>query len=47
MNTVGTSVPVRREGPALWRKVGVGGLLFFTVKGLAWLALPLLYGYLY
>lgn len=25
-----------------WKKLGVVGIIFFTLKGLAWLAVPLL-----
>jgi hypothetical protein len=37
----GTLAPPRRP-PAWARRLGVGGFLFFLIKGLLWLAVPAL-----
>ena len=34
--------PARCPLPVWWRRLGLGAFLFFLIKGLAWLALPVL-----
>lgn len=40
MNTPNSAAAEPHNGLKLIRKFGLAGLIFFTVKGLCWLALP-------